>query len=766
MMWVLIGLGVLMLLHVVTSFAPGLESWGVNYWSDISLVWRLGFVVLVVICFIPRLAASIAQEVSQFLASRLARAAAVVALGIIMFVFRMDALAYGDGYSFLGYFEDGNMPTIGVHLSTQYFDLLAHWVVYRVLVMPLGGDIPLAYALVASVAGMLSVWALIRIARALSTDRAVRGLVIAAAMASGAMVLFFGHVESYALANVSLLWTIVFLLEARSRCGLLWAAWGCWVAAVAFHQLAFVTLPGMIWATIRVFRPRETSSNRDTIGVTFALGFIAWLAATVLYRMIGPPLFVPVFATPDSQYTAFSPTHLLDQFNLLLFLAPVGVVALVGWLVKREQSRPHPRLGTVVAIAASAWMFSFWIDPLIGAFRDWDLLAAFALPMSIWAGYYIAHWFPKSHPPHWVWVPVAAVAIAHVGGFVVSAQNEMTVVTRVDRLIHQDPHYAANYFEGSRLPPWGTVLAKELGRPDLAKSHLHKAVQGEPQNATRWANLGNAYENLGQNDSARIAYESAVEYDSTNAKYLRNLAILQQETGAWEDAIHTTQRLLAVGDSSYDQMCTLGMLYAQAQRFDDALSTLEQAKSMIPESGVAWYYAGQVYQVMADTANAVEQLQGALERGAEQKADIYQRLVQMLQWSGRRDEAIAIAREWEREFPRSGSPPFLLGTVWYQEEQYDSAQAALMRAFHFTPQSATLHFYLGSVQRNRGQWDSARAHLHRAAELNQNMAIPFLELVYLYADQGDHESAKEAAQRYLQRAPQDSSMDYLQRYLD
>ncbi|MBD3298158.1 MAG: hypothetical protein GF341_05840, partial [candidate division Zixibacteria bacterium] len=217
MKWVLTGLGVLMLLHVVTSFAPGLESWGVNYWTDISIIWRLLFIALVAICFIPRLAASIAEMTSSFLASRLNRVAAVVALGIIMFVFRMDALAYGDGYSFLGYFEGGNMPTIGVHLSTQYFDLLVHWAVYRHLVMPFGGSIPLAYALVASVAGMLSVWALIRIARALSADRAVRGLIIAATMASGAMALFFGHVESYTLANLSLLWTIAFLLEARTR---------------------------------------------------------------------------------------------------------------------------------------------------------------------------------------------------------------------------------------------------------------------------------------------------------------------------------------------------------------------------------------------------------------------------------------------------------------------------------------------------------------------------------------------------------------------
>ncbi|GAB4318773.1 MAG: hypothetical protein Kow0074_08170 [Candidatus Zixiibacteriota bacterium] len=764
-MWLLLGLGVLVLLEVVTSFAPGLNTWGVDHWSDISPVWRALFVVLIAACCVPHLAASVDSAATELLSPKVNRLIAVGVLALLTFVLRIDAMAYGDGYSFPGYFEGGGMPSINAHLATQYFDLLVHWVVYRFVVMPMGGSVPTAYALIASIAVVFAVWALIRIAAALSRDTAVRRLIVASAMASGAMVLFFGHVESYTLVNVALLWTLAFSLEARTRRKLVWAAWGCWIAAVAFHQLAVVTIPAMIWATIRTFRPAERPLNRETVIVAFGLGFLAWMAATALYRTIALPVFTPVLSTADSSYTAFSPRHIVDQFNLLLFLAPVSVVALVGWVINVGRQKPSTKLGIVAVFAASAWMFSFWLDPLIGTFRDWDLLSPFGIPLSIWAGFTIAHWFTSIKPPSWLWVPVAAVAVGHVGGFVVSAQDEMTVIARVDRLVQQDPHYSPDYFEGSRLPPWATALAKGIDRPDLAKPHLIKAALAKPSDATRWANLGNAYENLGQYDSARIAYVTAVAIDTANERYLRNLGILQQRTRDWEGAIETSRRLIALYDTAYQEICTLGLMYAQVGRYDDALLTMDEAKSINPESPLAWYYAGQVYEVMADTANALEQFEAALERGDTRNEDLHQRRVQLLQWSGRVDEAIAAAREWERYLPQSELAPFLMGTAYSTEERYDSAKAALDRARNLAPQSPTILFYLGSVERNLGLLDSAETHLLQSAAMDPNMAYPFLELVYLYDDQGDLEAARQAAARYLQVAPQDSSMGYLQKFI-
>lgn len=761
----LIGIGIITLIHLITSFVPALRTWGIDYWSELPVVWRFVLVAIIAASFIPAVGIAIDRVFSSLLQAKAAKIGTVVVLGVLFYVFRSHGYSYGDSYSFLTYYnKTGVLPALSGQLMTQVLDLVTHWALFRYLLMPMGGTVAQSYAILGAIGGALAVWAIIRIAAALATERSARWLIVAASLTSCAVILFFGHAESYTLTNVAFLWALAFALEARQQPQRIWAAWGMYALAVAFHQLAVAAFPVMVWAHWRRTQNRPLWTGNAKIIMTFVGGFIAWLVAAYVYRIVKEPIFVPLVGNHDSAYSAFSVYHFIDTVNLLLFLAPMGVIALGLWFVTKP--REHPRAGhLLIAVAAAAtWYFTFWVDPLIGAFRDWDLFAGVAFPISIWAGSLITLRFAKGNTPQWLWVPVAALGIAHAGGFVATAQSEMAVAERVDRMVNEDVHYSAKFFNGSRLLPWAVVLRNELNRNDLAINHLHRFAEISPNQPMAWWNLCRTYREEGMLDSALIAVKHAAQLAPRTPMFLQTVLQLQYETGDAEGARPLLEQIVAASDTAYTPRCMLGNVYRQLGRYDDARRVLDQAIQLQPAEQQAYYFLGLTDRALSDTAAAITNIERSIQHGGRGD-DIFQNLLELYQASGRAQEAVKIAARWEQAQPNSARAIFMLGTSYFYDNQFDSAQACMERALELDPENALIVNNLATTARRLGHPDQARDLALRAAQMDTSLALPYLELVHLADDAKDHASAVEATREYLKRAPQDSSMAFLQPFI-
>ena len=761
----LTGIAVIAAIHLAASFIPALRTWGIDYWSELPVVWRFVLVGIIAISFVPAVGLAVDRAVGSVARTKAASIGALIVLGVLFYVFRSHGYSYGDSYSFLSYYRDtGVLPALSGQLKTQVLDLVAHWALFRYALMPMGGSVAQSYAILGAVGGVFAVWAIVRIANALANDHSARRLIIASALTSSAVILFFGHAESYTLTNVAFLWALAFALKARHKPKLIWLGWGMYVLAVLFHQLAVAALPVMVWAHWRRTENRPLWSGNAKIVMTFIGGFIAWLVAAYVYRVIREPIFVPLAANHDSAYTAFSLYHLVDTVNLLFFLAPMGVIGLVIWFVTKP--RENPRAGhLLIAIAAAAtWYFTFWVDPLIGAFRDWDLFAGFAIPLSIWAGSAIALRFSKEQPPAWLWVPVAALGIAHAGGFVATTQNEMAVAERIDRMVDEDIHYSGRFFNGSRLLPWAVVLRNELGRNDLAIRHLHRYAEISPRQPMAWWNLCRSYRELGMLDSALSAVERAVALAPQTPIFLQTALQLRYQTGDAEGVRPMLEQIVAAQDTSYTPRVMLGNVYRQLGRYADARRTLEGARQLHPDEHEAYYMLGRVDEATGDTANAIANFETAIQHGA-QGDEIFQSLLALYQRTGRLQDALNISGRWEQAEPNSANAAYMRGTSFYLNNQFDSAKTILERARSLDSTSALTVSYLASTERHLGHPDRAKELAERAAQLDNRLALPYLELVHLAADANNNEAAIQATREYLRRAPQDSGMAYLQPFI-
>jgi hypothetical protein len=75
-------------------------------------------------------------------------------------------------------------------------------------------------------------------------------------------------------------------------------------------------------------------------------------------------------------------------------------------------------------------------------------------------------------------------------------------------------------------------------------------------------------------------------------------------------------------------------------------------------------------------------------------------------------------------------------------------------------------YYLATCNRLLGNAEEAKRLAQRSASLDQQSALPYMELIYLADDAGDREAAVAATREYLKRAPADSGMSYLQQFID
>lgn len=756
--WLVGGIVVLALAHFLTAWRPGIWTWGLDYWAELPLWGRSLLLLLVAAAVFPGVAERVAATVERRVWPRGASWGALAAALALFLLFRTRGYAYGDGYSFRGYLA-GGFPDISGNLALMSGDLAVHWLAFKVIVAPLGGSPETVYALLSAAAGVASLAAIAKIAQHLYPKaRGARWMVIGAGFSSGMAALWFGHVEAYSLVAATLLWSLLYLLRGR----ILWGA-ALWVLACVLHLLAVAFLPVLLWV---MFGKRAVSGLLPRRAeALFLIGFVGWGIAGVVFSAVKPGIFVPLWASEETSYTALGLAHLSDTINLLLFVAPVGVIGLLAWLAGAGRKPLDTSLGILAVAAASLWFFSFWVDPLIGAFRDWDLIGVYGIPLSILGAALLARGASATGGVRAQWVMIGALALVHSGAFVLGARDEQAVVARVDRLVREDPHYTQQFHRGERLMSWAYVLAHLTGDRQTAIEHLRKRSIWQPRDVNSWRNLGSLHWQLQQFDSAAVCFEKALELSPNDAQALEQLGLTYSSLQRWDEAKATMLRLEGVRTLKINELNVLAFanLWLKDEAAADSLAQVSIARD--PNQQEAYYYRAIIAEQRTDTVAALELYERALAGGARVE-DVYLRCVRLYQAKSRWEDGARVARMWQERFPTSGWASFFLGMSYLATKQYEAAGNAFEATLVNNPRHSLAHFYLATVYRNLGQPDRAKVAAERAIELDSNLAPPYLELVYLAADANDRAAAVAATREYLKRSPVDSGMSYLQQFME
>lgn len=249
------------------------------------------------------------------------------------------------------------------------------------------------------------------------------------------------------------------------------------------------------------------------------------------------------------------------------------------------------------------------------------------------------------------------------------------------------------------------VLALESGRPEAAAEMLSRAVGVAPDNATYWANLGEAERRVGHFDAAAASFLRAILLERGLAAPHYNLGLLLHQVGDGAGAIDYFERAAALHPPLRADV---------KERISDA------RKSAKPRPSPATTFA---------------------------------RFASSLLEKDRRSDAIVLAQQ-AVALDQSFIPAhWILGSAFYELKQYEEAIASYGRIRQLDPSLRGFQGCLSEAFWRCGRIDEAIDLLREMIALRPDDAVRHSNLVYLmhFSARHDAKSVLEEARRWDSR---------------
>ncbi len=652
------------LLHLAGWYFPTYYTWGFNYWhwtGDIAAVVGL---TTALILLVPSLSSLIADTVTFviawfgrvfFLFGAISKKVVfAVLLFCILFLLRSEAHVYGDGYTVLSSLMSSDEPWIFDQLYLQPAAVLLHRGVISLTQPWLGFDVETVFALVNCLGGLLGLWAVYRLASALAGSVSHRWCLVFGTLTSGTVILFFGYIEYYTWATAIGLWSLYYSVkhvQGRSR---LWPALLLAVLAVTFHVVA---LPYLVVVILSWLAAGKSDSVKQLSGTNLVLAAMilfcvtVGIAAVVQYTKLENVLVLlsPISINP---YWLLSWAHIIDVVNQALLVAPLGVVAFFFLLFTRDKNPGRrPRESLVLGSAAYFhFLAAFWISPVIGAPRDWDLLSFYGIPFSLWAVWRLSRIGKVSLSRRWV-VVAAVVMLVHLLPNLYEKNHLSVAVTRLDAMLWHSDQYRIEHNGANQARVWGILLRDELERPDLAVRHFRRRLQADSTCATCWFGIGDYFQSTNVLDSASYYYRRAATQNSTHKKYLFRLANVETELGNYEVAYQALQQMLSIDPDDSKVHLAAGVITSKTGDFKRALRHYRQSLQLQPNQQLALANMGRIYAHEKVYDSATAYYRRALSLSPEE--ELYRELLEFQVSMGKNEDAMETLNSLMSRLPNS-----------------------------------------------------------------------------------------------------------------
>lgn len=651
------------LLQITGGMLSTRFTWGFGYWGFFVPPYNVLFPALALVLLFPPVLNRLAdggigmmRPVPGFerkIPIALLIAGSSLLLCLLFYLFRSRAHFYGDGYSVLQALSADDFSLSGQFRLQPLTALLQHYAIVSLRnLFPLSPE--QLFALVNCLGGVIGFWGLVRLSRSAVSDTAARWFMVITACAGGATVLFFGYIENYTWSTACGLWTMALLTEYTQGKRSPWPAVVCGLAAALFHVIAAPFLVAVFGVWLLRWGAAAKESSRRRFWLLILAAAIGSIAAALVIQLAGIKyLLVPLWPVEGNPYWVLSPDHLLDLVNHGLLIAPMGIALLV---VSLPGTRLRPRTSvedTLAVTTLCTFLAAFWIDPLIGMPRDWDLLSLYGFPLALWGAYRFTR-MDVDGRLKMIWPTAGAIVLlVCLTPNIIEKNRPAKGLARLDRLISDDIHYQSAYDHAHRAVSWGTLLTDTQKRPDLAEKYFQRRLGAESGSAETWYNLGNLYLQRMVFDSAAACYYNAVSVKPALPMAWCQLARAEVGLGRLDNALIHAEHAVSLDPRSAMIQASLGVVLTIRKEFDRAMIALRTAVTLQPSSYPATMSLGVAFLQQQQFDSACHYLRIAFDLNGGKVQD-FDPLIQAALGAGRFDEAARLVARFEQIAP--GAP--------------------------------------------------------------------------------------------------------------
>ena len=649
--WILTGIGlcaVILSFHFAASFFPRQRFWGINHLAYFPLSIRIIFTILSFSIFIPpvnRGMRTLIQPPLAYLYERLIKDKKYLGVGALsllsiplFWLLRAKTYFLGDGFNYVTNLDRG----VETRIWSELLESQLHIWWYKLLHLFSPVSAQFAYQTASIVAGAVLVFLLLSLSDYLGKSRFEKFFVFSILVTMGSIQLFLGYVEHYSFTYLSVLAYLLFTLRFLDGHGkFLWVVL-LFVLSVAFHFASFYLLLSLAFLLVR---DKEGVISKRRI-FWLSGGMVLLLGAFFWYVLETKPGLMRIFVLPVEQkfapgYTLFSSAHLLDILNQSLLVSPVGIILLLLPLLffKTEVGIRKPRTIFLLAVTVPQLFFHFFLDPGLGAARDWDLFSALSLGYTIWGICLFVKIITRFSAFKYLALVLIFTSLFSTLPWIAVNNSESKSVQRFRDILDLDPKrsrsghfFLAQYFDAKEMIDeverenqkqreiYPEVVLLEEGMKylnerkfDQALSIFQQADHVNPYSPDVHFLLAKTYYLQGSLDSAEKEYRETVKLKPEYVKAHIDLATIYASRGNWKDAIDQYNQVLKLGTKDPAVYSALGKLYLYRNQVDEALKQFKKALSIQPDFIDAHLGAGAVFLKLGRWDDALTEYQKVIQ---------------------------------------------------------------------------------------------------------------------------------------------------------
>lgn len=740
------------LLHGVGAFFPSALMWATHFYAYLpqpAFYLAAGFAFLMLLPPVGRRAGRLLDPLASALAGRPARVVAgvVIALAVLAFwLARQKMFLLHDERLLIGSLKAGFVGSASKMLG-GVLQLEAHNLLNRVI--KVGSDTA-SFRLLSIGSGVVWLVACFSLVGGLTTSGWGRLTLGGLLLLSGMTRMFYGYAENTPLLAAAL------ALYVWAGCRLLRTGRGMpavvltGLLAAAMHVTGLLILPsliflGLAWAGADAGRRGRLWGGVALLGLAgVALALLAGFTPARLaaryhdYFQQFLPLVGPINA--KQPYTLFSARRLLDLLNEQLLLGPFAVLALplVALATRRLPWRGSPLRAFLGWVLFPPLALALFFNRLLGAFRDWDLLAVVALPATLLVGLSLFETSGASGdaaepatgaPPRRDPARPGRVGIDRLPGTAMAllAVSLFQLAGWVG--IDTNPDWSMKRFESMITAPQASLsrFARSYALEELAGTYLDR---NEPLKAIPF-------------------YERAARVDPANSKAIGSLGALYMDSGRVAEALPLMREAVRLQPGVAMNHYNLAGALARNGQLDSAAAAYRSTIAMNPQFLQAYQNLGVVLAARGNRAAADSAWRDGL-RLFPQEVGLYNNIGANLEAAGRLDPAIEAYRTALNLAPEDGNALFNLSRLLQSANRPTEAQPLLERLVVLEPKNGEASVNLGLIYEQQNRLEDAMKAYSHAMAVNPKLPPAYLNLARLMIGRNDEPGAIQVLEAFLE----------------
>jgi tetratricopeptide (TPR) repeat protein len=262
------------------------------------------------------------------------------------------------------------------------------------------------------------------------------------------------------------------------------------------------------------------------------------------------------------------------------------------------------------------------------------------------------------------------------------------------------------------------------------------ALEGEPNLAGIYLNLGSIYAREQKWPEATAAYERVIEL---KPNYIEAYWSLAQIYGVLEEQ-----------EKSIDVYYQIGKLYAGAKEWNKAINAFDHIIEFQPDHAEAHACLAQIYSVLGNKeAEANAWYRAVSLKDDKATGEIYYQVAKNLQATGKIEEAIASFQQAIERDPAFLPPYYELGALHLEREELGKARKYYDLLLEQDPNQGRVYYQLGTIALKQQKYPKAISDFRNCIRLEPEFPWAYRDLVGIFMQQQRWEDAVMTCQGIL-----------------